>query len=100
MRLRFEQGICWILKSYEQMKAPNRDMLVLVKEQGVSSEYIQMEMERIHQLLISFETIDRLVNAHEVMDLNRYKRLNKYNAVVRVMQETNLKPFIFIVNKN
>ena len=82
------------------MKAPNRDMLVLVKEQGVSSEYIQMEMERIHKLLISFETIDRLVNAHEVMDLNRYKRLNKYNAVVRVMQETNLKPFIFIVNKN
>jgi ERCC4-type nuclease len=82
------------------MKAPNRDMLVLVKDEFLDSDLIKVELERIHQLLISFETFENVCKAHEVFDLNRYKKIKKADGVRKVMMERQTKAFVFISNNN
>lgn len=82
------------------MRSPNRDLLVLVKDEFLSSHAMELELERIHQLLVSFETAENLCRAHEVFDMNRYKKISKLQAIQNVMRERVLKPFVFVINKN
>lgn len=82
------------------MKSTNRDMLVLVKDEKMGSDSIMLEMERIGKMLISVETRESMCIAHEVIDINRNKKITSTHGVDRVLQEKNLKPFIFIFNKN
>lgn len=82
------------------MKVPNRDMLVLVKDEFLSDDSIQQELERINRLLLSFETSENLCDAHEVFDMNRYKRITKAIQLKKIMNTLELKPFVFIINKN
>lgn len=82
------------------MKASNRDLLVLVKDESLSSDYMEMELEKIHQLLMSFETPGNLCQAHEVFDMNRYKTIRTISKIQKIMNEKELKPFVFVINKN
>lgn len=82
------------------MKMPNRDLLVLVKDEFLGTESMETELERINKLLMSFETVDNLCVAHEIFDMNRYKMLRKVNDVRRVVEQKQLKPFVFVINKN
>jgi hypothetical protein len=82
------------------MKMPNRDLLVLVKDEFLGPESMETELERINKLLMSFETVDNLCVAHEIFDMNRYKMLRKLNAVRKVVEQKQLKPFVFVINKN
>ena len=82
------------------MKSSNRDLLVLVKDESLSSDSIELELERIHQVLISFETTENLCRAHEVFDMNRYKIIESGSKVQKIMMARELKAFVFIINKN
>lgn len=82
------------------MKMPNRDLLVLVKDEFLGAGSMETELERINKLLMSFETVENLCKAHEVFDMNRYKMLRKINAIRRVVEQKQLKAFVFIINKN
>ena len=82
------------------MRAPNRDLLVLVKDEFLSSTSMEVELERIHQLLIGFETPDNLSHAHEVFDMNSYKRVTSISRIQKIMSEKELKAFVFVINKN
>ena len=82
------------------MRAPNRDLLVLVKDEFLSSTSMEVELERIHQLLIGFETPDNLCLAHEVFDMNSYKRVKSNSKIRKIMSEKELKAFVFVINKN
>jgi len=82
------------------MRAPNRDLLVLVKDEFLSSTSMEVELERIHQLLIGFETPDNLCRAHEVFDMNSYKRVTSISRIQKIMSEKELKAFVFVINKN
>lgn len=82
------------------MKSTNRDMLVLVKDEKMGSDSIMMEMERIGKMLMAVETRDSMCIAHEVIDLNRCKKITSIRKVDTVLQEKKLKPFVFILNKN
>lgn len=82
------------------MKAPNRDLLVLVKEHNLTASSMEEELERINKMLIKYETLSTLCGAHEVFDMNRYKKLKKTfekEAVIRSQVET---PFVFVININ
>lgn len=79
---------------------PNRDLLVLIKDEFLGPESMETELEKINKLLISFETQDNLCVAHEVFDMNRYKILKDKVALERVFGQSQLKPFVFIINKN
>jgi hypothetical protein len=82
------------------MKRPNRDLLVLVKEESLNKDAIEFELEQLNKLLVNSETVDCLCVAHEIADLNRYKILNKSHHIRDVIKHKELKPFVFILNKN
>lgn len=82
------------------MKASNRDLLVLVNDQNLNAESIEVELDRINKMLIKYETLSALCRAHEVFDMNRFRKLKKQHekeAVIKSQEET---PFVFVININ
>lgn len=79
---------------------PNRDLLVLMKDECLDEDAMQYELEQLNQLLLNFDTMANICPAHEVLDMNRYKVIDKYAQVEKIMERDELKPFVFVYNKN
>jgi len=77
----------------------NRDLLVLFKEES-SPQAIEHEVELLHELLFYVEKIDNLIVAHEVININKYKIFSDRKTIRETINHKNLKPFIFLNNKN
>jgi hypothetical protein len=82
------------------MKTPNRDLLVLVKDEYLNNDEMEFELQQLNQLLLNFETLDNFCLAHEIFDLNRYKIIHNARFIQKVIKQKELKPFEFICNKN
>jgi hypothetical protein len=82
------------------MKTPNRDLLVLVRDEYHSESMMQHELQKLNRLLYHFETLDRIAIAHEVFDMNRGKVIENISGVKRILEHKVLKPFQFACNKN
>jgi hypothetical protein len=82
------------------MKTPNRDLLVLVKDEFDSEHSMEVELENLNRLLFQFETLDTISVAHEIFDLNVGKILEQPKQVRSVLNQKKLKPFQFACNKN
>ena len=82
------------------MKTPNRDLLVLVKDDRLNQDAIELELERLNRLLMIFETLEKLCIAHEVFDMNRYRIMRKDVKIRSIIAQKELKPFVFLFNKN
>ena len=78
----------------------NRDLLVLFKEELMNPQAIEHEVELLHELLYSVEKIDNLIVAHEVINLNKYKIISDKSVIRVTLRQNELKPFIFLNNKN
>lgn len=77
----------------------NRDLLVLFKEES-SPQAIEHEVELLHELLFYVEKIDNLMTAYEVVNVNKYKIFSDKKTIRETINHKNLKPFIFLNNKN
>lgn len=73
---------------------------MLFKEELMSPQAIEHEVEMLHELLYDVEKIENLVTAHEVINLNRYKIQHQYHIIRNTIRMRELKPFIFLCNKN
>jgi hypothetical protein len=82
------------------MNRINRDLLVLFNQELMSPQAIENEVELLHELLFAVERLDNLVTVHEVIDLDRYKVIQKDTMVRKVIRMQELKPFIFLNCKN
>ncbi|MEP7110816.1 MAG: hypothetical protein ABI760_22670 [Ferruginibacter sp.] len=82
------------------MNRMNRDLLVLFNQELLSPQAIEHEVELLHELLQIVERLDNLVNAHEILDLNKYKVINKEMVLRNTIREQVLKPFVFLNCKN
>lgn len=82
------------------MKTSNRDLLVLLKDDSMTDRAIEQEVERLNELLFHVESADTFCRSNELFDLNKYKVFQEKTNLVRIMYQTELKPFIFILNKN
>ena len=82
------------------MNRMNRDLLVLLNQDLLSPQAIEHEVELLHELLYEVERLDNLVIAHEILDLNKYKVINKTMIVRDTIRKQVLKPFIFLNCKN
>jgi hypothetical protein len=82
------------------MKTPNRDLLVLVKDEFLNNDDMEFELEKLNQLLLSFETMDKFCVAHEIFDMNKFKIIHDSTIIQRIIKQKDLKPFEFICNKN
>lgn len=82
------------------MNKINRDLLVLFNQELMSPQAMENEVELLHELLFTVERLDNLVTAHEIIDLNKYKVINKQIILRKTIQLQELKPFVFLNCKN
>ncbi len=82
------------------MNKTNRDLLVMFNKEQMTPQAIEHAVEMLHVMLFSVEEMDNLINAHELIDLNRYKVTNKYRTLQMVFKKQVLKPFEFLNCKN
>ena len=82
------------------MKSPNRDLLVLLKDEYMSEHAIEREVEKLNALLFNVESFENIALSHEIIDLNRYRISSERKAIVAVLKEKEMKPFIFLNNMN
>ena len=82
------------------MKTPNRDLLVLLKDEFMSEQAIEHEVEQLNEILFHVESVHNFCMAHEIIDLNKYKIVGTPKFIIQVVKQKELKPFQFICNKN
>ncbi len=82
------------------MNNPNRDLLVLFNQEIMTPQAIEHEVELLHQLLYTIESIENLIVAHEILDLNKYKVINRTLPLRKLIHQRELKPFVFLNCKN
>jgi hypothetical protein len=82
------------------MKSANRDLLVLSKNISKDEREMQLEVEKLNQILFHVEAIENLCLANEIIDINNYKILREAKKIEKVISNKRLKPFQFIHTKN
>lgn len=82
------------------MHNPNRDILVLLKQELMTAQAMEREVSLLHELLYTVEKLDNLVTAHELLDLNRYKVISKPFQIKNFLRSGKEKPFVFLNNLN
>ena len=82
------------------MNNSNRDLLVLFNQELMTPQSIEHEVELLHQLLYNIERTENLIIAHEIIDLNKYRVVNKSIHLRKLFRQRELKPFVFLNCKN
>jgi len=82
------------------MKTGNRDLLVLMKHDSVSEAAMEHEITLLNNILYSVESIHSFCIANEVIDINKYKIIQKPHLIQQAIREKSHKPFVFVYNKN
>lgn len=82
------------------MKTPNRDLLVLLKDEFRNETSMEYELEQLNEILFRIETMENFCTASEVFDLNKYQIIDDSKKLSRLLNKPELKPFQFIFNKN
>lgn len=80
------------------MEKYNRDLLVLINE--TASDSLSREVESLHALLHSVETLENVSASHEVIHVKKHKVFTEKKAVMKVLTALKTKPFIFLNNLN
>jgi len=80
------------------MKTPNRDLLVLLKNEFASQRAIEHEVEWLNYMLIQAESPEQFCKAHELV--TRHNITSKAEKILRAIRYAELKPFWFLINKN
>ena len=75
------------------MKSPNRDLLVLLKDETMSEHAIEREVEKLNAMLFQLESTDNFCLSHELLDMNRYKISSDKWKIMQAIRQKELKPF-------
>ncbi|HTN37665.1 MAG TPA: hypothetical protein VL053_11365 [Arachidicoccus sp.] len=78
---------------------PNRDLIILSRYAQTGGAAFEEEVRAIHHMLYHVEGTDRYCRAHEVIDVNHYRIIQK-DYLVRKIISDRIKPFVFLFNKN
>lgn len=80
------------------MRGPKRDILVIVKDQYLSDQDIEQEVQYLNEMLRVTETHAEFCKAHELV--NRNHITNRPRKILKAIRFTELQPFRFLINKN
>jgi hypothetical protein len=80
------------------MKMPNRNLLVLLKNEFMSQQAIEQEVECLNDMLHQAESDEQFCMVHELVDRN--KITSKSAKLLKAIRFSELRPFIFLINKN
>jgi hypothetical protein len=87
-----------ILKKAAIMKTPNRDLLVLLKNEFASEQAIEHELRLINHILVQAESVEQFCIAHELV--TRHRITSSPDKILKAIRFSELKPFRFLINKN
>jgi hypothetical protein len=92
----------WSATKIDQTGMKNkRDLLLLFKHDYVNRRSLDLELERLYEMLYDIHSYEKsLSQSYEVIDMNRFRILQKPHQVLRVLNRGELKPFIFLGSKN
>lgn len=77
---------------------PNRDLLVLFKNEFMSPLAIEREVELLNAILRRTELPGEFCKVHELVRRNRITQ--KTQKLLAAFHQTHLKPFWFLISKN
>jgi hypothetical protein len=80
------------------MKMPNRDLLVLLKNESMSQQALDQEVECLNDILRTAESEEHFCIAHELVDRNRIT--SKPRKILKAIRFAELRRFQFLINKN
>ncbi len=75
-----------------------RDILVVVKNQFISDDAFEHEVECLNEMLRIAETHEQFCLAHELVVRNYIT--SKPKKILKAIRFTRLEPFWFLINKN
>ncbi len=82
------------------MNPHNRDLLVFTKKEMMNQHELERQIELLNDLFYLVEASNAAYIANEVIDVNRNKVITKLRRVRTILQTQQLRPFVFISNKN
>lgn len=82
------------------MNHGGRDLLVLSSKISLTPQQLEKELRSLHDLLQKVESSHHFYTANEIINLNNYKVIRKPRVVEQLMQQVDIRPFIFLRNKN
>lgn len=77
----------------------NRDLIILSRFAQEDIAAFEEEVKSIQDILYLVEGTDIYCQAHEVIDINRYRIIQKPFLVRKIISDR-VKPFVFLFNKN
>jgi len=82
------------------MNPRNRDLLVFTNKNAMDQHELERHIEFLNNLFYRVEASNAALIANEIIDVNRYKVITNPRHVSAILQSAQLKPFVFISNKN
>jgi hypothetical protein len=82
------------------MNNPNRDLLVLFKQELMTPQAMEHEVSMLQRFIVYCKRLENVGKAHELIDLNRYKIISKQLLIKNHLRIGKEKPFVFLNNKN
>ena len=80
------------------MKSPNRNLLVLRRNETMSELAFDNEVACLHFILGKIESIEQFVITNELVDRN--KITSNFKKILNESNYVRLRPFRFLINKN
>jgi len=81
------------------MKTPNRDLLVLLKNEFASQQAIEHEVECLNHILVQTESLEHFCRVHELVE--RFQITSKSRRIIRTIRRGGeMRAFTFLLNKN
>jgi hypothetical protein len=82
------------------MKNVNRDLLVLMKDETLDQADIELEVKKLNYLLTTRETIETFCQVTDIIDVSRNKVVTNLKKIKALITQPELRPFVFLCNKN
>jgi hypothetical protein len=82
------------------MQRPKRDLLVLLKQELMTPQAMEQQVDQLHELLYKVESVENLILAHEIININNYKVSSKSFHLRNLFRQREIKPFVFLNCKN
>ena len=78
--------------------SPDRDLLVLLKNEFMSQQAIEQEVECLNEILLQTESPFEFCKAHELVKRNHITQ--KTSTLLAAFRNVQLKPFWFLISRN
>lgn len=80
------------------MRSPGRNLLVLIRNEFMSEQAIEQEVDCLNSILLRTESPELFCQVTELVDRNRIT--SRRNKILRESSYAMLRPFRFLINKN